>query len=692
MTSRYVIGIDLGTTNCALSYIDTLTDDIRPKVLSVEQWHQSDTTTKSPLLPSFLYILPKSDRKREAFILPFEKREDNRYVLGNFARKQNAINPNRVVHSAKSWLCHGGVSRTDPILPWHSDEIIGSDRYSPVQVEAALLSHLRDYWNTVLATVDPDFRLDRQDITITVPASFDEVAQSLTLEAAKLSGFDLEKVRLLEEPQAAFYHWLTANQAVAGRGLTDQLPNLRQTDQTVLVVDMGGGTTDFSLFRVEAMTTSERESNEATGNGNFPGQGGNASVIGPWPEIKRESVSTHLLLGGDNIDLALAYQLEAKLKEHQGISLEASQWIQLIDQCRQLKEQVLETESEYSSNDPEHSTSESLHVSLAGSGSNLFSNTITIEVGKEDIVETVLDGFFPECQATARPTRPEVAIREFGLPYAHDSGVTKHLAGFLDGRLIDAVLFTGGSLKPPALQTRLLKILESWQEHPVVHLSNEEMDLAVAYGASVYTLAQTKQQSLITGGYSRAVFLEVQGPKEVSLVCIVKRGQPYGKVETIDHLPLRLVVDQPIKFQLYTSTRADRLEVTQVWEGDLDMLHPLPTLNTKASYDSKKRKGTGNGVDVALEVTITEAGILELACVEKNPTGNSDAEKHRWPLRFSLRGESPMTEDHFKGCNRNGVTSPADLSTPVKAETVSSAVDRIRVYFGKPKSRCLKLG
>ncbi len=454
------------------------------EVFLIPQWETLTGFSEAPTLPSFLYL----PQEQEAAQMLREGTERGEWIPGRFARKQAGESPGRVVHSAKSWLCHHAADRSASFLPWRSDEVPVEKRISPIQASALFLGYLRAVWDAKFA--GKGIRFDNQDITITVPASFDAVAQRLTLDAAREAGFP-ESVRLLEEPQAAFYCWLEQHGTLGE--LSRQLPESEK--QHVVVIDIGGGTSDFTLFEISRQIETS------------------------LPHIKRIAVSDHLLLGGDNIDLALSYHIKSRLA-HEALS--PTQWNFLVARCRDLKERCLADTSD-----------DVLPISIPGRGSSLLGGTLAGQVTRAEIESIVLDGFFPECEADERPARTKIGLREWALPYAVDSAVTRHLANFLRGRpRVDAVLFNGGTLYPDSLRLRLQQQIAGWQggTEPRI-LNNPEPNLAVARGAAGFGSIVRRRAQRIEAGAARAIYLEVHkqlGKKdEVSgpaLVCILPRS------------------------------------------------------------------------------------------------------------------------------------------------------------------------
>jgi molecular chaperone DnaK (HSP70) len=389
--ARFSIGIDLGTTNCALAFVP-LHGEARSEILGIPQWETLSGITESPALPSFLYL------PDEAVAAQIQGREagNEEWIVGRLARKKAGESPGRVVHSAKSWLCHHTSDRSARFLPLGSDDIARNSKISPVRASALILDHLKGAWNSRFADAGADFEFGSQEITVTVPASFDAAAQRLTLAAAAEAGFP-ETTRLLEEPQATFYCWLEQHDFATDLG--SKLPNDNNETHRVLVVDIGGGTSDFSLFEFRSHSRSSP------------------------PGIKREAVSDHILLGGDNVDLAIAHLLEPRLIGERG-KLSGTQWDDLVARCRDLKEKALSSEGR---------PDEPFPISLPGRGSGLVAAVRTAQLTRAEVQAVLLDGFFPECNSQAHPYRTQAALKEWGLPYASDSAVTRHLADFLRG-------------------------------------------------------------------------------------------------------------------------------------------------------------------------------------------------------------------------------------------------------------------
>ncbi|MFP4282961.1 MAG: Hsp70 family protein, partial [Opitutales bacterium] len=515
--SDYSIGIDLGTTNCALAYVRA--SGTPSEVLPIPQWAGPERRLERTTLPSFLYRPVVSERGAYG-------NDESDWVVGLAAREQTRRTPGRVAHSAKSWLANHRSDLSAALLPWQSEVLPAEERISPLDASAVLLAHLREAWEAAF----PDAPLAAQTVTLTVPASFDAAAQGATLEAAERAGFPAA-VRLLEEPQAAFYRWLEA----AG----EPSASLRAGEQ-VLVVDVGGGTSDFSLFRVTEM-----------------GQGRGAT------SIERLAVSEHILLGGDNIDLALAHFLEAQLVSGEG-QIEGESWNHLVARARDLKERALASENEVT-----------LRLAVPGQGSGLLAGTLSAEVSAAELREIVLEGFFPFCGRQERPSEARSALQEWGLPYAADFAVTRYLADFLrEHPPVDAVLFNGGSLASARLRERLVEQLARWQQgHAPRVLANPEPDLAVARGAAAYGALGEASARPIEAGAARAVFLEVAtaGPGEPRrLLCVLPRGAPPEERCRAALEGLQVRVNQPVAFAAFQGAhrRADQAGALIEWNED----------------------------------------------------------------------------------------------------------------------------
>jgi len=636
--ARFSIGIDLGTTNSALAYVP-LSGDAQPQVLPVPQWETRETLVESPTLPSFLYLPEDQAAEQLRGRVP----ENQAWIAGRLAWRRAGEMPGRVVRSAKSWLCHHTADRSAPILPWGSEDVAPEQKISPVQASAFILNYLRGAWDSRFT--QSDCRFDEQEITVTVPASFDAAAQRLTLDAAREASFPAT-VRLLEEPQAAFYCWLEqhGSDGVSWEG--------NGQARHVLIVDIGGGTSDFSLFELR----SDRSN----------------SV----PAITRVAVSEHILLGGDNVDLALANLLEPRLAGESG-RISGLQWDQLVGSCRDLKERVLSDSAP---------PNDRFTVALAGRGSSLMAGAQTATVMRQEIERLVLDGFFPACKAGARPYKMQTALRDWGLPYAADGAVTHHLADFLRDRpRVDAVLFNGGSLHPPILRQRLLDQMAAWQDglRPL-ELENAEPDLAVARGAALFGRVLHSQSRRIAAGAARAVFLEVQttpasknAAVSPALVCVLPRNAPAEQEFEINLPGLEARTDTLVSFQAYSSARHGRCRAGDILPWDPDVFHALPPLQTVI------RMGGGSStrnLPVRLAVKMNALGLLQISCVSMDPTVQQS-----WSLEFNLR-----PQEH-RGAAASGPSASTPLEPNATSDARQSAQDRLAAIFSRPPAKTDRL-
>jgi molecular chaperone DnaK (HSP70) len=637
LSAKFCIGIDLGTTNCVMAFEELDLPNAQTEVFLIPQWETLTRFSEAPTLPSFLYL----PFDREAAQVLNESTGQCEWIPGRLAREQAAESPGRVVHSAKSWLCHHAVDRSASFLPWRSDEIPVEKRISPIRASALFLEYLRAVWDAKFGREGLPF--ENQDITVTVPASFDAVAQRLTLEAAREAGFP-EGVRLLEEPQAAFYRWLE-------HGTPGELWIQAPESETLhmVVIDIGGGTSDFSLFEISRQTGTTLS------------------------HIKRIAVSDHLLLGGDNIDLALAHHIKSRLT-HEALS--APQWNFLIARCRDLKERCLTDTS-----------SDVFPISIPGRGSSLLGGTLLCQVTRAEIESIVLDGFFPECEVDERPARTQIGLREWTLPYAADSAVTRYLADFLRGRpRVDAVLFNGGTLFPDALRLRLQQQIARWQSgaEPRI-LTNPEPSLAVARGAARFGTIVHRRAQRIEAGAARAIYLEVQkqpGKKdEIStpaLVCILPQSAPSGEEFHISELGLELRLNRPVRFQPYYSTRHSKDKAGSLVPWNDRDFHWLPPLQTTAKLAGRRLET--DRLPVTLTARMNELGLLQIACISAEPYV-----RETWPLEFNLRPHEPGGETQMETGNEF-IPDPG-----VDATRLDAARSRVVKLFSRPLDQRDKL-
>ena len=600
--SRYVVGIDLGTTNSALAYVDTaeMTPDSPAAIraLSIPQVVGVNEVGERPVLPSFLYLAAPKEFPAGAMDLPWKAPSDR--VVGIFARDQGAKVPGRLVSSAKSWLSHAGADRRSPLLPWNAPE--SDPKVSPVEATTLYLAHLRDAWNASIAGKVAADRLEGQDVLLTVPASFDAVARELTVEAARAAG--LERVTLLEEPQAAFYAWLAAQ--------GDAWRQVVRVGDIILVCDVGGGTTDFTLIAVTD-------------------QGGDLTLT-------RLAVGEHILLGGDNMDLALAHAVAATLPA--GLEgLDLSQRVALGHSCRSAKETLFG-----------HPAKASAPVAVLGRGSKVIGGAIKTELSRATLNQVIIDGFLPRCAASELPTRGRrVGLTEMGLPYAADPAITRHLARFLGVQAVSlhtgegvvkpsAILFNGGVFKAEELRDRVREVVSGWAGDPVPALAAADLDLAVAHGAAYYGLVRRGKGVRIRGGVSRSYYVGIESPAPavpgvpppIKALCVVPMGMEEGTESDVPGPQFGLVVGEPAEFRFFGSTtrRDDPIGlVLDRWSAD--DLRELAPLETALALEDGVG---GETVPVRLHAHVNEVGTLELWC---ESTREGDA--RRWKLEYNVR-------------------------------------------------------
>jgi hypothetical protein len=634
----YLVGIDLGTTNSALAAIAIKTRSFaarsRPSVdvFAVPQLVAPGELAPRQLLPSFLYLPGPHDLPPRATALPWDA--EAREVVGEFARNHGARVPGRLVSSAKSWLSHSGVDRSAALLPWGSPPDV--PRLSPLDVSAHYLRHFVGAWNHAHKSADE--HLEKQTVVLTVPASFDDVARNLTVEAAKKAG--LREVILLEEPQAAFYAWLATAEPAEVERLK---PGMR-----CLVVDVGGGTSDFSL--IEAV--------EEKGELGFV----------------RQAVGDHLLLGGDNMDLALARAAEARLNA----KLDAAQFGQLVQACRAAKEVLL------APNPPE-----SVPVTVMGRGRLVVGGTLTATMTAAEVRSILFDGFFPEAAADAEPARAgKAGLHEMGLPYVHDPAVTRHLAAFLRRHLAshegersenspeapapgspDAILFNGGVFQPAALRDRLVEVMRPWYGpgwHPLI-LTTPSLDLAVAWGAASYAWLRHTGGRRIGGGTARSYYVGVarETTDKPSVLCIAPRHMEEDKEIVLSEPQLELTLGQPVLFPLYTSTVRDDKSGALVTVRPEQLLQ-LPPVTT-VLRGGKRAGGGAKQVPVTLAARTTAVGTLELYCVAVDG-GN------RWRLEFNTRE----------------IVAPADDSSAEDSASIGGAMEVVPEQIVQTATRLVR--
>ncbi len=586
MSSRFILGIDLGTTNSALAVIERPTGDEPPtaSILPIPQLAAPNSVLERSTLPSFLYLSTPGELPEGALDLPWAT--GRTFMVGAGARERGAEVPLRLVGSAKSWLGHGGVDRRAPLLPFQAPPEV--EKVSPITASIRYLEHLRDAWNAA----HPDAPFADQEVFLTVPASFDAVARDLTVEAARAAG--IGELTLLEEPQAAFYAWLDR----LGDGWRKQL----KPGDLVLVADVGGGTTDFSLIEVRD-------------------QGGNLT-------LERVAVGDHILLGGDNMDLALAHLANTKLQAD-GKKLDAGQTRALLLAVRNAKEKLLGDESVASA-----------PITILGRGSKLIGNKITTTLERAELEKVLVEGFFPATTLDAPVlTARRTGFMELGLPFASDTAITRHLAAFLrkqGERLPTHLLFNGGVFNSPTLRHRLVEVMTGFGAAPTV-LEEADYDLAVARGAAYFGASKTGKGIRIRGGVARSYYVGIETAMPavpgmrppIRALCVVPFGMEEGTGTAVPSAELGLVVGEPVEFRFLSATARKEDTVGTLldefeWPDHLEETAPL-RLELPADGIAP-----GTVVPVRLEVKVTEIGTIEVWCARTDGPG-------RWRLELNLR-------------------------------------------------------
>jgi hypothetical protein len=606
---RYAIGVDLGTTHCALAYVDLADcegEAVSLRVFRIPQLTSPGSVEELNLLPSFLYLPHPQELAPGDLSLPWAGGPE--WVVGSLARERGAQTPIRLVASAKSWLCHPGVDRRAPILPAEAAQEV--TQISPFEASVRYLAHLRDAWNHA----HPHAPLEEQALTITIPASFDPAARELTSEAAAQAGYP--EATLLEEPQSALYSWIQSS----GGGWRDQV----EVGDIIFVIDLGGGTTDLSLIAVLE--------HEGT------------------LELHRVAVGDHILLGGDNMDLALAHVVGQKLAQ-QGNRLDPWQLRALTHGCRHAKEILL--------GDPE---SDVVPVVVPSRGSHLIGGTLRTELTRAEVTETVLEGFFPRVDAAARPAaRPRAGLTQLGLPYAQDAAITRHLAAFLARQTAatadlqgfakalpegagflhpTAVLFNGGVFKSPLLVERVLAVLNGWleSEHaaPVRLLHGGDLDLAVATGAAYYGYVRGGEGVRIRGGTAQAYYVGVESAMPavpgmappIQALCVAPFGMEEGTEAALPPQEFGLIVGEPVRFRFFGSSvrRHDQVGMhLEQWRED--EIQELGEIEISLPAEGHT---PGEIVPVHLQAAVTETGTLRLEALTQ------DSGDH-WKVEFDVR-------------------------------------------------------
>ncbi|MGR5238847.1 Hsp70 family protein [Vibrio alfacsensis] len=615
---RFLVGIDLGTTNTVVAYSE-ITDDLEQSEVSlfdIDQLIGPGEVVRKPLLPSFRYHPAESQISPSDLTLPWDNQpvsgDIKNLIVGEWARELGAKVEGRQVSSAKSWLSHQAVDRRSDILPWAGAQDV--DKVSPVIASASYLNHIRQAWNYR----HPSNKLEDQDVVVTVPASFDETARKLTLEAAELAG--LKKIVLLEEPQAVCYDWYARHQQTAA----DELKAL----PLILVCDVGGGTTDLSL--IEASFSSQDEL-----------------------ALDRIGVGEHLMLGGDNLDLALAHLAESRF--NQSKKLTAASLTKLIQQTRKAKENLLSA-----------SAPEEVKITMLGSGSKLLGGTKSIALSKQEVHQIALDGFFPLSDFNEVPDKRRSAVVEFGLPYVADPAVSKHVAEFLtqhqpvsraalgiDDEQQNAIpvglLLNGGVFNSDLVTSRVTTLLSDWRGAPITVLDNPHPDWSVALGAVAFGKARRGAQLKIGGGAARSYFLHLQEKNKMGkALCLLAKGTEEGHEIRLSGRRFSLTLGEPVRFNLLTSTHDTLTNNTAIQNGvmvdvDPDLFAPLPPyITTLEGEGAELQANQKERVEVQLACQLTEVGTLKMECV------SAEDDSKRWELEFEVRNKQTDDSEQVK--------------------------------------------
>ncbi|MFN2200875.1 MAG: Hsp70 family protein [Caldilineaceae bacterium] len=648
---RYAIGIDLGTTNSAVAYVDLQDDQDaarRPiRLFNIPQLVAPGEVAARPVLPSFLYLPGAYDLPAGAAALPWDEERD--YIVGELAREQGARVPGRLIASAKSWLSHSRVDRSAAILPWGADE--GVPQVSPVEASSRYLQHIREAWNARMVPAESvgeeaasadALRFDAQQVILTVPASFDEVARELTLQAARDAG--LAHAILLEEPLAAFYAWLARHEVDWQQRMRD--------GQIILVCDVGGGTTDFTLVGIRAGASGLR--------------------------FDRLAVGEHLMLGGDNMDYTLGRKLETRLFERPG-ALDTQRWHQLVFQCRSAKETLLGADDD---------APDRVEVTVTGTGSALVGGTRSGSLTREEVQRLILDGFFPQIALDDLPAESRRGgLTELGLPYEQEPAIPRHLASFwnrFEGLLRresgrehvypDFILFNGGALTPTAIRGRLLAQIggwfdavagESWQPE---ELHNPHPELAVARGAAYYGLVRQGLGVRVGSGSPRTYYVGVgrtERDNTQTAVCLVPRGTEEGFHAQLDELDFEARTNQPVEFQILASSTRTEDALGQVVELPSAEVTELPPIRTVLRFG---RSGEARTLPVTLGVHLTEVGTLALYCASRQTD-------HRWQLQFDVR-ESAAAGTEGQSVEETLEQAAVEAAQSVITDTFSSGLTK----------------
>lgn len=641
---RYIIGIDLGTTNSCVAYVDSEDPKASVQSFKIQQLTSAGCVEALPTLPSFCYLCAFHEWPKGAISLPWNAQND--FFVGRFAQQQGTKVPTRLVQSAKSWLCHAAASRRDKILPLEAAE--DNSRISPIEATARYLGHIKEAWNETMAKGNIEAEFENQEVILTVPASFDEVARTLTVEAARIAGFS--KMTLLEEPQAAFYSWIAQHE--------DSWASQMPVGSRIVVCDVGGGTTDFSLIEV-------------------------VSKDGV-PTFQRMAVGNHLLLGGDNMDAAIDHLIESKLEE-KGVELNSLQRMQILQEARHAKEVLLKTAKK---GEGEQGT---YRVLLQGSGSSVVQGTVAIELNKQEVQKLLLEGFFGQyAWQDALQVRKAAGFRTMGLPYEDEPSITKHLANFLkscstpEGSPLkpDFILFNGGAMKPNLFQEAIVESLRRWFPEKVVKtLPSYHLDLAVARGAAYYGKARRGLGVRIGGGLARGYYLvlnikEQDGNLVQKALTLLPRGSEEGDTFEPKN-SFFLTPNTPVSFQLCTShvrlhdLSGDLIDIDPLEMQFLPPIHTILRFGRRQAIDASQEK-----IPVHIQIKLTPIGTLEINLLAQKTT-------HQWNLEFQLKTASGQ-ENSISALNQREADQTFQAGYLEEAETI------IRDIFSTEKQRTLK--
>ncbi|MEO5359349.1 MAG: hsp70 family protein [Nitrospirota bacterium] len=645
--SRYIIGIDLGTTNSSVSYADTeVGEEIH--IFEIPQLTGEGQVKECPQLPSFLYL--PTQYELTSCVLPWSK--DTSGIVGEYARVKGAMAPLNLVTSAKSWLCHSRVGRKSPILPWGRQDSAGG-KLSPVEASSRYLRHIKEAWDYCIAHGDVKYKLENQTVVITIPASFDESARELTSEAAKIAG--IRTFSMLEEPQAAFYSWLSVHE--------DNWQEFIKLDKLILVFDVGGGTTDFNLIMLKE--------------------------LGGLPVFQRMAVGDHLMLGGDNMDLALAMEMEARILPGGKRTLGIQGWVSLSEQCRAAKEQLLcdiQGRAE---------TPGAVDVSILGTGRSVIGGAVKGQITYEDVRRVTLEGFFQQVDKSDEITKDKrTGFQELGLPYVTDTAVMRHLASFLKRHAVnpalpvvsdggvdivhpDMVLFNGGVFKSPLIRQCAIDGLRHWfggqPDWTLDILKNDRYDHAVSLGAAYYGLVKrqaaadseaksTTKKIKISGGLGKAYYIavktgELSDDALIAAACIVPRGFEEGGELHILEPEFQVAANTPVSFSVYCSSYRAGDRPGDIISADRDSFTELPQIKTILHYGKKAVAAT---IPVSLGIRLNEYGTLDVWCESKTTT-------HKWKLAFDIRrgpdlpNQPPLARGDMHTLNESNIDDAVKL-------------------------------